>query len=231
MQLVHSSHASNPYSTRVLLTHTTCTTVDAACALFARLEPLLHPCAPGRHELPRRCYSLGSLRTPRSFTRPGFPGRHELRRRCYSLCSLRTPWAFTRPKFPGRHELPRRCYSLCRLRTSLPLLNQGSLAGLNCSTDATGLRQLVHRVEDVVAGDLCELYHDSCYHLVVPLLLLVHQLILWLVQGQFRPYFGGVGEVVAFHTVALYHILPLIFLADGDGTFLTAAGDVHANDS
>ena len=102
---------------------------------------------------------------------------------------------------------------------------------MNCSTDATGLRQLVHRVEDVVAGDLCELYHDSCYHLVVPLLLLVHELILWLVQAQFQPYFGGVGEVVAFHTVALYHILPLIFLADGDGTFLTVAGDVHANDS
>ena len=66
-----------------------------------------------------------------------------------------------------------------------PLLNPGSLAGINCSTD--------DRIEDVVAGDLCELYHGSCYHLEVPLLLLVHQSILWLVQGHFRPYFGGVG--------------------------------------
>ena len=86
-----------------------------------------------------------------------------------------------------------------------PLLDPGSLAGMNCPTNATGLRQLVDRIEDVVAGDMCELYHGSCYHLVVPLLLLVHQLILWLVQGQFRPYFGGVGEVVAFHSSAIPH--------------------------
>ena len=83
--------------------------------------------------------------------------------------------------------------------------NPGSLAGMNCPIDATGLRQLVDRVEDVVAGDLCELYHGSCYQLVVPLLLLVHQLILWLVQRKFRPYFGGVGEVVAFRSSAVPH--------------------------
>ena len=94
----------------------------------------------------------------------------------------------------------------CAVSESLgPLLNPGSLAGMNCPTDATGLRQLVDRVEDVVAGHLCELYHGSRYHLVVPLLLLVHQLILRLVQGQFRPYFGGVGEVVAFHSSAVPH--------------------------
>ena len=49
MQLVHSLHASSLYSTRVLVARTTRTAVDAACALFARLEPLPDPCAPGAH--------------------------------------------------------------------------------------------------------------------------------------------------------------------------------------
>ena len=61
MQLVHSSHASNPYSTRVLLAHTTCTTVDAACAIFARLEPLLGPCALGAHNWYQLLYSFNRL--------------------------------------------------------------------------------------------------------------------------------------------------------------------------
>ena len=43
MQLVQSSHASSLYSTRVLLERTTCTTVDAACAIFERLGPFLDP--------------------------------------------------------------------------------------------------------------------------------------------------------------------------------------------
>ena len=45
MQLVHSSNASSLYSTRVLLARTTPTAVDAACVIFARLEPLLDPCS------------------------------------------------------------------------------------------------------------------------------------------------------------------------------------------
>ena len=50
LQLVHSLHASSPYSVRVLLARTIRTAVDAACALFARrLELLLDPCAPGAH--------------------------------------------------------------------------------------------------------------------------------------------------------------------------------------
>ena len=55
-----------------------------------------------------------------------------------------------------------------------PLLNPGPLAGMKCPTDATGLHQLVDCVEDVVAGGLYDLYHGSCYRLVVPLVLLVH---------------------------------------------------------
>ena len=43
VQLVHSSHASSLYSTRVLLARTTRTAVDVACALFERLGPLLDP--------------------------------------------------------------------------------------------------------------------------------------------------------------------------------------------
>ena len=49
VQLVQSSHASSLYSTRGLLACTVRTAVDAACAIFARLEPLLDPCAPGAH--------------------------------------------------------------------------------------------------------------------------------------------------------------------------------------
>ena len=48
-------------------------------------------------------------------------------------------------------------------------------------------RQVVGRVEDVVVGNLCEAHHGSSDRLVAPLLFLVR-----LVQGQFRPYFGGV---------------------------------------
>ena len=33
------------------------------------------------------------------------------------------------------------------------------------------------------------------------------------------------------HTVALYHFLRVVFLADGDGPFFTVTGDVHAEDS
>ena len=101
------------YSTRVLLAHTNRTAIDAACVIFARLDPLLDPCVPDVHYSYRRWRSLCTLRTPRAFTRPGFPARHELPCWCYSLCSLRTPRAFTRPGFPGRHELFRQCYNLC----------------------------------------------------------------------------------------------------------------------
>ena len=70
MKPVQSSHASSPYSTRVLLARTTCTTVDEACAIFARLEPLLDPCAPGAHYAYRRLGSLCTLRTPQDLIRP-----------------------------------------------------------------------------------------------------------------------------------------------------------------
>ena len=92
-----------------------------------------------------------------------------------------------------------------------------------------GPRQLVDRVEDVVAGDLCEVYHHSSNRLVAPLLF-VQQILLRLVQGQFRTYSGGVRGVAAFHTVALYDALRIVFLANG-GLFLMVAGDVHADES
>ena len=72
MQLVHSPHASGLYSTRVLLTRTTCTADDAPCIISVRIGPLLVPYPPCRHELSRQWYSLCSLWTPRAFTRPGF---------------------------------------------------------------------------------------------------------------------------------------------------------------
>ena len=75
MQPVQSSHASSLYSTRVRLARTTRTAVDAACAIFARLEPLLDPCAPSAHYSYRRWCSLCTLRTPRAFTRPVCSGR------------------------------------------------------------------------------------------------------------------------------------------------------------
>ena len=70
--------------------------------------------------------------------------------------------------------------------------------------------------------------HDSSDPLVAPLLLLVQQLFLRLIQEHFRPYV--VDGAAAFHTVVLYHVLHIVFLADGDGPFLTIAGDVHPED-
>ena len=204
MQLVQSLHASSLYSTRVLLAGTDFPADGTACAVSERLGPSLDP---------------GSLVGTNFAADATACVVSERLGPFLDLSSL------AGTNFPADATA---CAVSERLR---PLLNPSSLASMNCFTDATGLCQLVDRVEDVVAGDLCELYHGSCYHLVLPLLLLVHQLILWFVQGTFRPYFGGVGEVVAFQTVALCHILPVIFLTDGDGTFLTVAGDVHANDS
>ena len=94
-----------------------------------------------------------------------------------------------------------------------------------------GPRQLVDRVEDVVADDLCEVRHGSSNRLVAPLFLLVQQLLLPLVHRQFWFYAGGVRGVAVFHIVVLYHVLRVVFLAGDDGPFLTVAGDVHAEDS
>ena len=113
MQLVHSSHASSLYSTRVLLARTTCTAVDAACALSERLGPLLDPGFLAGKDFPDDATACAVSKRLGPLLDPGFPGRHDLPRRCYSLCSLRMPRAFTRPGFPGRNELSRRCYSLC----------------------------------------------------------------------------------------------------------------------
>ena len=70
IQLMQSPNASTLNSTRVVLARTTYTADDAAWAISARLELLLDPCAPGAHNLYRRCCSLCNLRTPRPFTRP-----------------------------------------------------------------------------------------------------------------------------------------------------------------
>ena len=51
-----------------------------------------------------------------------------------------------------------------------------------------------------------------------------------MVQGKFYLYSGVVRSVAAFHTKGLYHVLRIAFLADGDGPFLTIAGDAHAAD-
>lgn len=117
VQLVQSPHASSLYSTRAVLAYTTFATDVAACAFFARLEPLLDPCAPDMQHLCHRCLRVWSLRTPRAFTRPGFHSTYELSRRCYNLDSLQTPRAFTLPRSPSWHELSRRCYRLCIIRT------------------------------------------------------------------------------------------------------------------
>ena len=140
VQLVQSPHASSPYSTRVVLTRTTCVTDVAACALFtlraftrpvrsrrALLVPPIMQLVQSPHA--SSLYSTRVLLARSTCTAddaacaiserlgplldPSSPCRHELSRRCYSLCSLRTPRAFTRPGFPGGHELSHRCYSLC----------------------------------------------------------------------------------------------------------------------
>ena len=93
-----------------------------------------------------------------------------------------------------------------------------------------GSRQLVGRVEDVVAGELGEVHSSSSDYLVVPVPF-VQQLLLRLVQRQLRPYSGGIRGVADLRIIAMSHVLRVVFLADGDGSFLTVAGDVHAEDS
>ena len=56
----------------VLLAGMKCAGDAVACAFSERIEPLLDPGFPGRHEVCRRCCSLGSLQTPLDFTRHGF---------------------------------------------------------------------------------------------------------------------------------------------------------------
>ena len=67
-------------------------------------------------------------------------------------------------------------------------------------------RQLVDHVENAVEGDL-----------VAPLLLR-------LVQEQFRLHSGDVRGVAAFLNVVLYHVICVVFLANGDVLFLAVAG-------
>ena len=99
---IPSHETCHPIVGRVLIL---CPTNATYRKVYERLEPLLHPDSPCKHELSYRCYDLCRLRTPRAFTRPTFPGRHELPRQYYSLCSLRTSGAFTRPGVSGRHDL------------------------------------------------------------------------------------------------------------------------------
>ena len=91
-------------------------------------------------------------------------------------------------------------------------------------------RQVVDRVEDTVAGDLCKYIQGSSNRLVDPLPHLVQQFLPRLVQGQFRPYSGVVRGVAVFDAVAPYRVVHVVFLADGDGPFLTIAGDADAED-
>ena len=134
IQLVQPSHASSLNSTRVLLARTTCTTVDIACELFARLKSLLDLFAADAHNLYNRRYSLCTLCTPRALTRLVCFWRALLisslmqfmqSPNASGLYSTRVPWqARTSPsmlqlvqfpnvsglystRFPGRHELPR----------------------------------------------------------------------------------------------------------------------------
>ena len=72
MQFVQSPHASNLYSTRVLLARTACDTSTVSCAVYERLGPLLDTGSSGRYKVCRRCCSSCSLRTPRAFPRLGF---------------------------------------------------------------------------------------------------------------------------------------------------------------
>ena len=72
--------------------------------------------------------------------------------------------------------------------------------------------------------------HSASDPLAAPFLLFVLQSFLQLIRGQFRPYSEGVRGVAASHTVALYHVLRIVFLPDGDGPFLTIASDTHAGD-
>ena len=111
LQLVHSSHASSCYSTRVFLARTTRTAVDAACALFARLEPLLDPCAPDVHYRTANDDAAGALS-----------------KRIRPLLDL---GSLAGTNFPADA-------TACAVSESIgPLFDPGSLAGTNCPDGAT----------------------------------------------------------------------------------------------
>ena len=112
MQLVQSSHASSLYSTRVLLARTTRNAVDAACAIFARLEPFFT----------RPVCSWSALLVP--------PLMQLVQTsHASSLYSTRVLLART-----TRTAVDAACSIFKRLG---PFLDPGSLANTNCLADAT----------------------------------------------------------------------------------------------
>ena len=138
MQLVQSSHASSLYSTRVLLAPTTRTTVDAACAIFTRLEPLLDPCAPGVHYSYRRWCSLCNLCTPRASTRPVCSWRAVL----VPLLMQPVHSSYASSLYSTRVLLVRTTRTAVNVACALferlePLLDPCSLADTKCPADAT----------------------------------------------------------------------------------------------
>ena len=77
-------------------------------------------------------------------------------------------------------------------------------------------RQLVEHVEDAVASDF-----------TAPIFHLVQYSLLQVVQGQFQPYSGSVRGVAAFHIVAMYRVLRVVVLADGDDPSLMVVNNFH----
>ena len=137
MQFVHSSHASSLYSTRMLLVHTTRIAVDAACALFARLEPLLDPCSLWRALLVPPLMKLvhsSHASSPRPVQSLARTTRITVGAACAlfeRVGPLLDPGSLAGTNFPADA-------TACTVSKRLgPLLDPGSLADTNCPADAT----------------------------------------------------------------------------------------------
>ena len=136
--LFQSPQASSLYTTRVVLALIPSFNGVAACALVARLEPLLDPRAPGTHYLYRQCCHLFTLCMPRVFTRPVCSWRALHVSPMLQLVQSPHASSLYSTRLVLAHTTCAIDVAACALFADLkPLFDPDSLAGTNCPTDAT----------------------------------------------------------------------------------------------
>lgn len=88
--------------------------------------------------------------------------------------------------------------------------------------------QLVHGVEDIILGDLCEVHGDIVDWLVPPLAFLVQHTRRRLVELNFWPRSWCEGGVTGLHAKALEYVLRVVFLVDGARALFAVTSYLHA---
>ena len=172
MQLVHSSHASSLYSTRVLLACTTRTAVDSACPFAESLGSLLDPDSLVGTNFPADAIThvvserLGPLLDPCSLADTNFSADATACSVFERLWPLLDPGSLAGTncpadatacavserlwpllgRFSGRYELPRRCYSLCSDDTTHDIPRSTSLSLVAAPSSLEAVSPKVPRV-------------------------------------------------------------------------------------